>query len=101
MAQLFLHTPQEIADLLAQRARQLRLARSWSRDTLSSRAGVTSSSLKRFENTGLASLDLVLKVAQALGRLDDFADILKPPPASTMAELERRTGSPRRQRGRK
>jgi transcriptional regulator with XRE-family HTH domain len=101
MAQLFMHTPREMADRLALQARELRLTKGWSRDTLARRAGVTPSSLKRFENNGLASLDLVLKVAQALGRLDSFADLLIPPPASTLAELERRISPRPRQRGRK
>jgi transcriptional regulator with XRE-family HTH domain len=93
-------TPSEAATRLAERARSLRLDSNWTRATLSDRAGVSVASLKRFENTGMASLDLVLKVAHALGRMDEFAALLAPPEARTLAELERRVDRPQRRRGR-
>jgi hypothetical protein len=61
---------------------------------------VSAASLKRFENTGKASLELVLKVAQALGCLDEFEDVFKPPPAQTLAEIEKRAARRTRKRGR-
>ena len=96
---LSLHTPVEVARILADRVKALRLHQSWTRATLARRAGVTAASLKRFETTGAASAELVLRVAFALGRLEDFAQALEPPPPGTMAELlgqER----PARRRGR-
>lgn len=85
---------------LAERLRTLRLQRSWTRETLASRSGVTTASLKRFENTGKASLQLLLKTAHALVRLDEFDDLLKPPAARSLAELEERAARPPRCRGR-
>jgi len=76
------------------------LLRNWTRKTLASRAGVTPSSLKRFETTGKASLSLVLLVAHALDRLEDFETIFHPPRAGSLAELEK-TQLPARKRGRK
>ena len=85
---------------LADRTKALRLGKGWTRETLASRAGVSASSLKRFETTGKASLGLVLKVAGALGRLDEFSKLLQPPPARSIEELERRSAIPVRKRGR-
>jgi len=95
-----LQTPEEAGHVLGERARTLRLGEDWTRTTLASRAGVTVASLKRFERTGKASLDLVLRVAHALGRLDEFSALLDTRQATTMAELERQAGRPPRQRGR-
>ncbi|MBM4394520.1 MAG: XRE family transcriptional regulator [Deltaproteobacteria bacterium] len=94
-------TPTEIAALLARRVRALRLRENWTRATLAARAAISAASAKRFENTGAASLDLVLRVASALGRLDEFASLLAPPPARSLAEIERRSAGPDRKRGRR
>jgi transcriptional regulator with XRE-family HTH domain len=92
--------PSEMAQCLAERVRALRLLEGWTRNTLASRAGVTPASLKRFETTGKASIDLVFKVAYALGRLGDFGPLLDPPPARSVEELESRIRAPVRKRGR-
>lgn len=97
---LTLKTPAEMAAALAQQAKALRLLKGWTRATMAQRAGVTASSLKRFEQTGKASVELVLKLAHALGRLDEFGKFLQPPPARSMAELEQRAAKPVRKRGR-
>ena len=81
-------TPQEMAERLAERARTLRLVQGWTRATLARRAGVSASSLKRFETTGKGSLELVLRVAHALGRLDELDGLLQPLRVRSMAELE-------------
>ncbi len=80
--------PNELAANLGAQTRALRLVKGWTRQTLASRAGVTPSSLKRFENTGKSSLDLLLKVAHALGRLDEFSNLFQPPVAQSIEELE-------------
>ena len=92
--------PGEMGRSLADRVKTLRLLKGWKRDTLAERAGVTAASLKRFETTGKASLELVLKVAHALGRLDEFGKLLQPPAAQSIEELERRAAKPIRKRGR-
>ena len=97
---LILKTPAETARAMAQQAKALRLLKGWTRATLAGRAGVTPSSLKRFEQTGKASVELVLKVAHALSRLDEFDKLLQPPSAQSMAELERRAAKPAPKRGR-
>ena len=97
---LTLVTPAEAGKALAGRVRTLRLLRGWTRETLARRAGVSAASLKRFENNGKASLDLVLKVAHALARLEEFNGMFRPPPAASIAELERQLQRPARKRGR-
>lgn len=100
-ALLNLITPQEMGFVLAQRLRELRLRKHWTRATLAARAGVSLASLKRFETGGQASLALVLRIAQALDRLADFEQILTPPPAVSLAELEKRAAMPLPKRGRR
>jgi HTH-type transcriptional regulator / antitoxin HipB len=97
---LALLNPAEMGKSLADRAKALRLLKGWTRETLAQRGGVTAASLKRFETTGKASLELVLKVAHALARLDEFGKLLQPPPAQSIEELEHRAAAPTRKRGR-
>ena len=92
--------PAEMGKLLADHAKALRLLKGWTRNTLAQRAGVTAASLKRFETTGKASLELVLKVAHALARLDEFSKLFLPPTAQSSEELERHAAEPARKRGR-
>lgn len=84
----YLLTPEETAQSLAEKIRALRLARNWKQATLAERSGVTLASLRRFERTGQASLQNLLKLAFAMGRLDDFEQLLQPPDAGSIAELE-------------
>ena len=94
-----LHTPEEIARDLAAKLKALRLDRGWKQSTLAEYAGVSLASLRRLEGSGKGSLKNLLKLTLALGRIDDFATILEPPPARSIDELERRRSQPKRQRG--
>ncbi|MDY0000240.1 MAG: helix-turn-helix domain-containing protein [Polyangia bacterium] len=98
---LALKTPAELAVELGDRLRTLRLGRNWTRRTLASRAGVTEASLKRFERTGKASLELLLEVALALDRLDELDGLFHPVQARSMAELEEQASLHARKRGRR
>ena len=99
-AKLTLTGPTEIAKALAGRAKALRLLRGWTQNTLAKRANDTVSSLRRFETSGKASLELVLKVAHALARLEEFDQLFQPPRAQSIKELEQLTTKPQRTRGR-
>jgi transcriptional regulator with XRE-family HTH domain len=92
--------PPEAAKLLAGRVKSLRLRRKWKRSTLAERAGVSPSSLKRFETSGKVSLESLLKLAYALGRLHEFGELLKSPKANSIAELEAECSRKIRKRGR-
>ncbi len=85
-----LRTPAEVALGLAARLRALRLERSWKRDTLAARAGVSAATLKRFERTGEVSLGTLLRLCEALDRLAELDRILEPAAARSMKELEER-----------
>lgn len=69
---LTLKSPQDVASAISQRFKKRRLALNLSRSGLAERSGVNSSSLRRFENTGLISLESLLKLALVLNALDDF-----------------------------
>lgn len=99
-AKLTLIGPVNMAKALASRAKALRLLRGWTQNTLAERAGVTTPSYRRFETTGKASLELILKVAYALARLEEFEQLFQPPSARSIEELEQRTTKPARKRGR-
>jgi transcriptional regulator with XRE-family HTH domain len=81
-------TPEDTAYQLAKKVRALRLARNWKQATLAERSGVTLASLRRFERTGQASLQNLLKLVFAMGRLDEFEPLLQPPDAGSITELE-------------
>ena len=49
-----------------------------SQKEMAERSGVSLGSLKRFENTGLISLEALLKLAHLMGRLEDFDNIFQP-----------------------
>jgi transcriptional regulator with XRE-family HTH domain len=96
-----LHTPDEIAMQLAYRIRAERLSRDWKQETLADRSGVSLPTIRRYERTGRTSVENLLKLCHALGKLDEFATLLHPAPVSSMDELEARAadGLPKRKRG--
>ena len=100
-APLQLNTPEEIVRQLADRVRGDRLRRGWKQSTLAERSGVSLPTLRRYERTGRTSLENLLRLCFALGRLDEFAELLKPPAARTMADLEAMDAAsqPKRKRG--
>ncbi len=101
MAALQLHSPEEIARRLADRVRDERLRQGWKQQTLADRSGVSLPTVRRYERTGRTSVENLLRLCHALGRLDAFAQLLAPPPARSLAELESRSSrsAPKRKRG--
>ena len=63
---------------LGERVRQLRKAQKMSRQDLADRSGVPSPTLRKFEQTGIISLESLLKLVQIFGRLDEFEKLLQP-----------------------
>ncbi|HEX4796008.1 MAG TPA: helix-turn-helix transcriptional regulator [Humisphaera sp.] len=94
-----LQTPASAQRMLADRVREARVGLGLKQSTLAARAGVALPTLRRFEQTGEVSLKHLTRICHALGRLDEFENILRPPPAASMAELEARAALPRRKRG--
>lgn len=63
---------QAVANDLIERVRARRKAQGLTQRRLADRAGVSYSSLRRFETTGEISLTSLLRLAQTLGCLEDF-----------------------------
>lgn len=96
---LQLRTPIEMQRLLADRVRAARVGLGLKQATLADRAGVTLASLRRFEQRGETSLKHLMRICEALNRLDEFELLLRPPAAQSLAELESRVERPARRRG--
>jgi transcriptional regulator with XRE-family HTH domain len=71
-------TPKEMMRLLAENIRALRKEQKISQKKLAEISGVSYSSFLRFESTGMVSLESLLKICNALGRLNEFETILQP-----------------------
>jgi len=67
-----LKSPQDVQREIAGRFKARRLALNLTQQGLAARAGVSWSSLKRFEYTGLIAFDALLKLALVLECLGDF-----------------------------
>lgn len=61
MISINMKTPREMAESVAERASQKRLALNLSQQTLAKRSGVSYGTLKKFERTGQISLESLLK----------------------------------------
>lgn len=85
-----LKTTGEIAHALAERLKESRLQKKWKRSTLAERSGVSESSLRRFEQTARISLENLLKLMSALGRLEEMDKLLQPPAVTSIDDLETR-----------
>jgi transcriptional regulator with XRE-family HTH domain len=96
---LQLLAPADTQRMLADRIRAARVAAELKQSTLAARAGVSLASLRLFEQRGEISLKHLMRICHALGRLDEFEAMFKPPVAATMAQLEARSSGPTRKRG--
>jgi transcriptional regulator with XRE-family HTH domain len=87
---------------LGERARQLRLLRKLRQDELAARAGVGVATIHRFEKTGTASFETVLRIATALNVEAAFDKLFEAPAyasldeALTRPEVTTRRRAPRR-----
>ncbi len=71
-------SPKEIMILLSKNIKVLRKQEKMSQRELSERSGVAYASVRKFETTGIISLEALLKICDALQRLTDFETILLP-----------------------
>lgn len=95
-----LQSPDSITRVLGERVRVLRLARNISQAELAAMAGVSLSSIKRFEASGQGTLRLLGAVTIAL-QATDALDILFVQPVQTIAQAEAAADSGLRKRARK
>ncbi len=71
-------TPKQVMLQLGERVRQLRKVKKISRQELADRSGVPAPTLRKFEQTGIISLESLLKLVTILGRLEEFEQLLEP-----------------------
>ncbi len=96
MMSLELMSAPELARHVAGRARAERLRRGWTQQALAERAGMSLSSLRRFERTGEIAFMSLVRVAFALDGTEGIAALFPGRPES----LDDILSPPRRQRGR-
>jgi transcriptional regulator with XRE-family HTH domain len=70
-------TQQSVTNNLVDRVKKRRKELKLSRQDLAAKSGVSYASLRRFETSGEISLSSLLKIAQALGALEDFNQLFK------------------------
>lgn len=86
MSTFILHSAADVARLLAERARTLRLQHGWTQAEAAERAAMSLASYKRFERSGAIPLAALLRVAVALGRVGDFEAVFAPAPLRSLEE---------------
>ena len=94
-------TPQEMQRKIAQQVRAKRLELNLSQQTVSEKSGVSYGVLKKFERTGQISLESLLKLALALGSMDDFNALFAPDKPEAALSLDELIEDGARKRGRK
>ena len=90
-----LATPYEVASELGQRLRARRLSLNESQASIAARAGVSLGALRNLERTGLVTVEVLLRVAGALGLLQQLEPVFVSRPAS-IAQMEAASRSRRR-----
>jgi transcriptional regulator with XRE-family HTH domain len=83
---------------IGERARRLRLLHKLRQDELAARAGVGVATVHRFENTGTASFENVLRIATALQAEAGFDKLFEPPAYGSLDEALERPAVAKRQR---
>ena len=86
---------------LASRVRELRLLANLRQDEVASRAGVGVMTVHRFEHTGRASIENVLRIATALGAEAGFGQLFTLPKYASLDEALERPEALRRKRVRR
>lgn len=89
--------PEDITHALAERVKLSRLAENFSRKSLAERSGVSEASIKRFETTGEIALLALLKLAYALGSMQEFDKVFAPKEIISIKDITKK----QRARGRR
>lgn len=94
----FIGSPAAAAEIGA-RIKRLRLRANLTQQQLAGMTGASLSSVRRLESSGQGTLELVLRMAQALHVMDQFEQLFIEP-ALSIAEVERNAVLMQRQRAR-
>lgn len=79
--------PSDLLLEIAEKHKLLRKHAGYSQSELAERSGVSLGSIKRFEQTGLISLESLLQLAAVLERLADFDAVFNP--SQDLSRIER------------
>lgn len=90
-------TAPQLAQGIAERARRYRLDRNLTQQELADRAGMSLSSLRRFERTGEIALLSLVRIAMALDATEGLMALFP----EQLRSIEDVLQAPRRQRGRR
>jgi transcriptional regulator with XRE-family HTH domain len=92
MLNINISTPSSIMQELKTKFKQKRLSLDLTQEGLSNKSDVSLGSLKRFEKTGLISLESLLKLALVLECLEDFKNIALPSqkPINSLDDLKQK-----------
>ncbi len=93
-------TPQEILLQIAKQARERRLFKNLTQQSLAERSQVSLGVIKKFEKSGQISTQSLLKLALVLGALNEFALLFKPLPPESYSSLDTLLKQKTRKRGR-
>jgi len=96
---LSLRSPDDLTRALGRRIKALRLVRNMTQAALAERAGVSVPSLKRMENTGKGSVEMVARVALILGAEEGVEALFAAPAPASLDDVidppSRKHASPR------
>ncbi|ADY12151.1 helix-turn-helix domain protein [Sphaerochaeta globosa str. Buddy] len=97
-----LMSPSKAQRLIAENIREHRLQRNLTQQELSSRSGVPLSTLRKFEQQGVLSLESLLKILMVLGMLDTVVNATKIEeiPFTSIDEIIALNAAPKRKRAR-
>ncbi|WP_312769245.1 helix-turn-helix domain-containing protein [Epilithonimonas sp.] len=89
--------------LIADHVRDRRLLMELTQEGLAERSGVALSTLRKFEQKGLISLDSLLKILMVVGGLEQLLDALKPdkPAFNSIDEVLKQDNNTIKKRGRR
>lgn len=83
-----LHSPADIARDVGENAKALRLSKNLSRKTLAEKSGVSETTIKRFEATGVVTLEVLILLATALDERTAVTKLFKPDHPNSVEELK-------------
>ena len=88
---------------LVNNVRERRLQMDLTQEGLAERSGVPLSTLRKFEQKGVISLEAFLKILSVVGGLEEMVDVLKPnkPVFKSIDEVLKSDKNPIKKRGRK
>ena len=94
-------SPFEMASEIAKKAQEKRLKLNLSQQTLSEKSGVSYGTLKKFEQKGQISLESLLKIALALGEMEQFEHLFAKTNDQLPASIDELLDGNSRKRGRR